>query len=112
MENYGYGTTPAILDKFKQHTSITTLHVPVHHDPSYPIPVHLSSVLSALRSLTCNPRLALKLIPKRPVKNYVEIAFSYEDGFWRLFYGLSKARTWITDLKFFVPEFFAHSYRL
>ena len=106
MENHGRGTTPAILDTLKQYTSITTLHVIVHRDPPYPIPADLSSLLPALRSLTCNPHLAVKLILKRPVKTYVEIAFSDEVGFWRLVYKLSKARTGITDLKLFVPDFF------
>ena len=100
---YEYGTGQT-LEIFKQYTSITALHILFDHNLSN-MSFHHSD-LPALRSLTCDRHLALSLIPKRPVKTYVEVLFSRGERPCRLLNALSKTRVGITNLKLFVPNNF------
>ena len=88
-----------MLNTLKRYTSITTLHISSLSDVSF----HHSD-LPALHSLTCCYRLALNLIPERPVTTYVEVYPDLEEEPLRLLDALSKTRPGITDLKLFVPN--------
>jgi len=95
-------SSQTILNTLKRYTSITTLHILFHLSLS-DVSFHHSD-LPALRSLTCCHRLALNLIPERPVTTYVEVYSDLEEEPWRLLDALSKTRPGITDLKLFVPN--------
>ena len=103
MEYHEYEACQA-LGTFKHYTSITALHILFHHYFS-DFTFHHSD-LPALRSLTCDRHLAMNLIPKRPVKTYVEVLLSRGEGPCRLLNALSKTRAGITNLKLFVPNGF------
>ena len=102
MAYHEYGTSKAILDIFKGYTSITTLHISIHHSLSG-LSFHPSD-LPALRSLTCDHHLAVSLMPERSVTTYVEIFFSGKKRFSKLLNALSKTRAGITNLKLFVHD--------
>ena len=102
MAYHEYGTSQAILDIFKGYTSITTLHISIHHNLSG-LSFHHSD-LPALRSLTCDHHLAASLMPERPVTTYVEIFFSGKKRFCKLLTALSKTPAGITNLKLFVHD--------
>ena len=104
MKKYEYEISRAIWDTFKQYTSITTLHIRFHHN-FMDISLHHSD-FPALRSLTCDPYLAVSLIPNRPVTTYVEVLFLMGERLWALFNALSEARARITNLTLFVPDDF------
>ena len=104
IKNHLYGARSAILDTLKQWTSITTICVLLHHDLAA-MSLH-DSDLPALRSVTCDHRLAKRLIPKRPVTTYVEVLSSREESPWMLLNALSQTRAQITSLKLLVPENF------
>ena len=101
MEYYYEYWTGQTFDIFKKYTSITVLHILFDHNLSN-MSFHHSD-LPALRSLTCDRHLAMSLIPKRPVKTYVEVLFSRDERPCRLLNALSKTRAGITNLKLFVP---------
>ena len=103
MTKYEYETSRVIWDTFKRYTSITTLYIRFHHNLPEISPHH--SDFPALRSLTCDPHLAMSLIPKRPVTTYVEVFFLNGERLWALFNALSEAR--ITNLTLFVPDDFS-----
>jgi hypothetical protein len=95
--------TQLILDTFKGYKSITTLHILLCH--SLPDMSFHHSVLPALRSLSCDRRLAVNLIPGRPVKTYVEVFSYWSEDPWRLL-DLSISRAGIINLKLFAPKNF------
>jgi len=97
-------SSPAILNAFKQYTSITTLNILSRC--KYPDMSLHHSDLPALRSLTCRHRLAVGLIPERPVTTYVEVYYMWGGGPRGLLDTLSKTRAGITDLKLCVPDNF------
>jgi len=78
------------LGTFKRYTSITTLHILFYLRLSDMSLHHLD--LPALRSLTCHHRLAVNLIPKRPLATYVEVYSDFNKEPWRLLDSLSKTR--------------------
>jgi len=94
----------AFLNAFKQYTSITTLHILFRIRRS-DMSLHHSD-FPALRSLTCRHRLAVGLIPERPVTTYVEVYYGWEGGPWGLLDTLSETRAGITNLKLCVPDNF------
>ena len=97
-------TRSAILDTLKRCTSITTICI-LLHDNLAVMSLHHSD-LPALRSVTCDHRLAMRLIPKRPVTTYVEVVSSKEERSWMLRNALSQTSAQITSLKLLVPDKF------
>jgi len=93
----------AILNAFKRYTSITTLNI-LFRLRRLDMSLHHSD-FPALRSLTCRHRLAVGLIPERPVTSYVEVYYG-EGGPWELLDTLSKTRAGITNLKLCIPDNF------
>ena len=104
IQNNQYGTRSAVLDTLKRWTSITTICIIQHHDLAV-MSLH-DSDLPALRSVTCDRRLAMRLIPKRPVTTYVEVLSYKDEGPWMLHNALSQTRAQITSLKLLVPDKF------
>jgi hypothetical protein len=93
---------PEILNTLKSYTSITTI---VIHICCYPPVTSMHPWdLPALRSLTCDHRLAKSLIPRRPVTTYVEVCCSQITDIWGFVGALSKTRARITSLKLFLPN--------
>ena len=104
MRTLQYGIGLAISSTFKRYTSITTLHILFYLDLSQ---MSLEdSDLPALRSVKCRHDLAMRLIPNRPVRTFVEVRTSRHTGPWRLLNALSKTNAWITNLKVSVSEQF------
>ena len=93
----------AILDTFNQYKSITTIHI--LFDRSLPEVSFHHSDFPALRNVTCNHKLAVSLIPQRPVTAYVEI-HSMRGGRGKLLNSLSETRAKITHLKIVVSDEF------
>ena len=105
MRTLQYGIGLAISHTFKRYTSITTICILFYFDLS-----ELSlddSDLPALRSLKCRNDLAMRLIPKRPVKTFVEVRSSHDTGPWMLLNALSKTNARITNLKISVSDHFS-----
>ena len=101
IQNNRYGTRSAVLDTLKRWTLITTICVISHQDLAV-LSLH-DSDLPALRSVTCDHRLAMRLIPKRPVTTYVEVHASNNERHWSLHNAFSQTRAQITSLNLLVP---------
>jgi len=100
----GFAACRGSFGTLKRYASITTLHILFHLNLSDMSLHHLD--LLALRSLTCHHRLAVNLVPKRPVTTYVEVDFELEEEPRRLLDSLSKTHAGITNLKLFVCDNF------
>ena len=96
------GVKPAMLKTFGQFTSITTICILFLHDLAL-LSLHHSD-LPALRSVTCCHRLAMRLIPQRPVTTYVEVLSSSFAGPSMLHNALSQTSAQITSLKLHLPK--------
>ena len=97
-------TRSAILDTLRRCPSITTICV-LLHDNLAGMSLHHSD-LPALRSVTCNHQLAMRLIPKRPVTTYIEVVSSKDARPWALLHALSQTSAQITSLNLLVPDKF------
>ena len=99
-----FGVKPAMLETFKKCTSITTICILPFHDHAL-LSLHHSD-LPALRSVTCDDQLAMTLIPKRPVKTYVQVLSRSLEEPSMLPDALSQTRARITSLKLHLPNSF------
>ena len=94
---YTHGVKPTMLETFKKCTSITTICILPFHDHAL-LSLHHSD-LPTLCSVTCDHQLAMTLIPKRPVKTYVQVLSRSLEEPSMLPDALSQTTAGITSLK-------------
>ena len=97
-----YANRLAFPGPFKRYRSITTLCILFNFD--FNELFIDDSDFPALRSLLCPDKLAISLLPKRPVTTFAE----FREGPWELLNALSKTSVGITNLKIYVADQFYH----
>ena len=102
IKAYHIAPNQAILDTFKRYTATTTISILSYYTVSG-IFLHHSD-LPALRSVTCDHRLAMIIIPERPVTTYMEVGSFRTSEQLDLLNALSKTHARITRLTLSVPD--------